>query len=107
MKQFRVLYVLKNFPQMSETYIKPEIESVKQCCEIKIVSTKAANLPAQRHEPYEQVTELAAIREIIQDYRPDVLHSHWLHSVKMLGRLSRQTGAPFTVRAHCFDSMWP
>jgi len=107
MKRFRVLYVLKNFPQMSETYIKTEIAAVKQCCEIKIVSTKAANLPAQRYEPYERLTELAAIREIIEDFRPDVLHSHWLHSVKMLGNLSRQTGVPFTVRAHSFDSIWP
>jgi hypothetical protein len=107
MQRYRVLYVLKNFPQMSETYIKTEIEAVKQHCDIKIVSTKTANLPAQKHEPYEQVTELAAVKEIIQDFRPDVLHSHWLHSVKMLGRLSRQTGVPFTVRAHSFDSIWP
>lgn len=107
MKRSRVLYVLKNFPQMSETYIKTEIEAVKEYCDVKIVSTKAANLPAQKHEPYEQVTELAAIVEIIQDFRPDVLHSHWLHSVKTLGKLSRKTGVPFTVRAHSFDSIWP
>ena len=55
MQRYRVLYVLKNFPQMSETYIKTEIEAVKQHCDIKIVSTKTANLPAQKHEPYEQV----------------------------------------------------
>ena len=107
MKRFRVLYVLKNFPQMSETYIKTEIEAVKEYCDIRIVSTKPANLPAQKHEPYQQVTELSAVREIIEDFRPDVLHSHWLHSVKMLGKLSRQTGVPFTVRAHSFDSIWP
>src|SRR5512134_3127390 len=105
MKRFRVLYVLKNFPQMSETYIKTEIEAVKPYCEIKIVSTKAANLPARSHEPYERLSEVAAIREIIEDFRPDVLHSHWLHSVKMLGDLSRQTGVPFTVRAHSFDAI--
>ena len=64
MKRSRVLYVLKNFPQMSETYIKTEIEAVKEYCDVKIVSTKGGNLPAQKHETYEQVTELAAIGEI-------------------------------------------
>ena len=107
MQRYRVLYVLKNFPQMSETYIKTEIEAVKQHCDVRIVSTKTANLPAQSHEPYEFITELSAVKEIIQEFRPDVLHSHWLHSVKMLGKLSRQTGVPFTVRAHSFDSIWP
>ena len=107
MKPCRVLYVLKNFPQMSETYIKTEIEAVQESCDIRIVSTKAANLPAKNHAPYEQFTDLAAIREVIEEFRPDVLHSHWLHSVKILGNLSRLTGVPFTVRAHSFDSIWP
>ena len=107
MKRFRVLYVLKNFPQMSETYIKTEIEAVRQYCDIRIVATKAANLPAKNHAPYERLSDLAAIREVIEEFRPDVLHSHWLHSVKILGQLSRQTGVPFTVRAHSFDSIWP
>ncbi|MGZ9219277.1 MAG: glycosyltransferase [Candidatus Binatia bacterium] len=107
MKPCRVLYVLKNFPQMSETYIKTEIEALKESCDIRIVSTKAANLPAKNHAPYERLTDLAAIREVIEEFRPDVLHSHWLHSVKILGKLSRLTGVPFTVRAHSFDSIWP
>ena len=70
MKPCRVLYVLKNFPQMSETYIKTEIEAVQEFCDIRIISTKAANLPAKNHEPYEQLTDLAAIREVIEEFRP-------------------------------------
>lgn len=107
MRKFRVMYVLKNYPQMSETYIKTEIEAVRPYCELSIVSTKQANLPASKHEPYRYMKDLAPIREAIEEFRPDVLHSHWLHSVKLVGKLARQTGVPFTVRAHSFDSIWP
>ncbi|HTF92032.1 MAG TPA: glycosyltransferase [Verrucomicrobiae bacterium] len=106
-RPFRVMYVLKNYPQMSETYIKTEIEAVRPYCEISIVSTRKANLPAREHEPYRYLDDSSRIREAIEEFRPDVLHSHWLHSVKMLGLLARQTGVPFTVRAHSFDSIWP
>lgn len=107
MKKPRVLYVLKNYPQMSETYIKTEIEAVREQCEVKIIATKRANLPAKNHEPYRYLEDLSVIREAIEEFRPDVLHSHWLHSVKVVGKLARKTGVPFTVRAHSFDSLWP
>jgi hypothetical protein len=107
MKKFRVLYVLKNYPQMSETYIKTEIEAIREQCEVKIIATKRANLPAKKHEPYRYIDDLSMVREAIEEFRPDVLHSHWLHSVRMLGKLARKTGVPFTVRAHSFDSIWP
>ena len=106
MKKFRVMYVLKNYPQMSETYIKTEIEAVREFCDVKIIATKPANLPAKSHEPYSYTDDLSKVREAIEEFRPDVLHSHWLHSVKMLGKLARKTGVPFTVRAHSFDSIW-
>jgi hypothetical protein len=107
MKPFRVMYLLKNYPQMSETYIKTEIAAVQPYCEVNIIATKQANLPAQKHEPYRYTDDLGRIREAIEEFRPNVLHSHWLHSVKLLGKLARQTGVPFTVRAHSFDSIWP
>jgi hypothetical protein len=106
MKKFRVMYVLKNYPQMSETYIKTEIEAVCESCDVKIIATKPPNLPAKNHEPYSYTDNLSMIREAIEEFRPDVLHGHWLHSVKMLGELARKTGVPFTVRAHSFDSIW-
>ena len=59
MRPFRVMYVLKNYPQMSETYIKTEIEAVRPYCEIRIVATKRANLPAQKHETYRYLDDLA------------------------------------------------
>src|SRR5919108_1617518 len=106
MDPLRVMYVLKNYPQMSETYIKTEIEAVSEHCEIAIIATKKANLPARNHLPFQFIEDFGASREQIEEFRPHVLHGHWLHSVKMIGQLSRKTKVPFTVRAHSFDSLW-
>ena len=106
MNRFRVMYMLKNFPQMSETYIKTEIEAVRERCEIAVVATKKANLPAKNHVPFRQIEDLSVIRELIKEFRPHVLHSHWLHSAKLLGKLASKINVPFTVRAHSFDSIW-
>ena len=91
------MYILKNFPQMSETYIKTEIEAVRERCEIAVVATKKANLPAKNHVPFRQIEDLSVIRELIKEFRPHVLHSHWLHSAKLLGKLASKINVPFTV----------
>jgi hypothetical protein len=107
MERFRVMYILKNFPQMSETYIKTEIEAVREFCEIGVVSTRKANLPAKNHVPFRYVDDLSMAREAVEEFRPQVLHTHWIHLIKQAGKLSRKTGIPFTARAHSFDSIWP
>lgn len=106
-RRFRVMYILKNYPQISETYIKTEIEAVREVCDVHIIATKRANMPAKNHEPYRYTEDLGVICEAIEEFQPDVLHSHWFHSVKVLGKLARKTGVPFTVRGHSFDSIWP
>lgn len=106
-RRFRVMYIVKNYPQISETYIKTEIEAVREVCDIRIIATKRAKMPAKNHEPYRYIEDPVVICEAIEEFQPDVLHSHWFHSVKLLGKLARKTGVPFTVRGHSFDSIWP
>jgi glycosyltransferase involved in cell wall biosynthesis len=106
-RRFRVMYILKNYPQISETYIKTELEAVREICDVRIIATKRANMPAKNHEPYRYIEDEAMICEAIREFQPHVLHSHWFHSVKLLGKLARKTGVPFTVRGHSFDSIWP
>jgi len=47
---------------------------------------KEGNLPAKNHVPFRQIEDLSVIRELIKEFRPHVLHSHWLHSAKLLGK---------------------
>ena len=40
-RRFRVMYIVKNYPQISETYIKTEIEAVREICDVRIIATNA------------------------------------------------------------------
>jgi hypothetical protein len=110
MDKLRVMYIVHHFPQISETYIRTEIEALEGKCEIKVISLNRANAPYKHHVPYILSNDPAVIREAIDDFRPHVLHSHWLGQVPTLAyfagyyansRATRQI--PFTVRAHSFD----
>jgi glycosyltransferase involved in cell wall biosynthesis len=102
----RVLYILSEYPQLSETYIQTEIDAVKSKHEIRIISTRTADQPHKNHDPFEMMAEPERIREVIDAFKPDVLHGHWMHTAPLVGKLSRETGIPFTLRAHSFDVLW-
>ena len=102
----RHVYRQDQFPRILESYIKTEIEAIREKCEVRIITTKKASMPAKSHLPFCHIDKIATIREAIEDFRPDVLHTHWLHSARLLGELSKQCKIPFTVRTHSFDSIW-
>lgn len=105
MTKTRVMYLLYGYPQASQTYIKTELEAVRDRYDVHIVTTHQSEVcvPYRNHLPFEHRTELGEIREAIEDFRPDVLHGHHLREIRVLGPLSEQTGVPFTLRSHSFD----
>ena len=111
-KKLRVLYVLANYPQLSQTYIKNEIEAVLPYCDIEIVTLIGADSKTlkgkpytgyKNHQPYSIERNFKRIVEKIKDFSPDVLHSHWINMAPLMTRLSSKTGIPYTIRAHSFD----
>ena len=48
----RVLYVVQEYPQLSETYIYNEIENVSHLYELEIFSMRQADLPYKNHRAY-------------------------------------------------------
>jgi glycosyltransferase involved in cell wall biosynthesis len=107
MSKPRVLYVLVQYPQLSETYIRAEILEVRDAFELSIVSMIPADVPYEQDHPF----RLAATREEIQAeidrFRPDLIHTHWLHNqLALVAELSRTNGIPFTVRSHSFDTLF-
>src|ERR1043166_337639 len=84
MNKLRVLYIVHHFPQISETYIRTELEALEGKCEVKLISLNRANAPYKNHVPFLLTDDPANIREVIDDFRPHVLHSHWLGLVPTL-----------------------
>lgn len=112
MRKTRVLYILHHFPQISETYIRSEIEAIQEFCDVRVVSLRPADLAYSEHVPYDLTDSPQRIRSIIEEFAPDVLHAHWLQQVPALayfGGYFDQGGTgraiPFTVRAHSFDTL--
>ena len=103
----RVMYVLSQYPQISETYIKTEIDALRDDYEIRVISIDGADLPYKNCYPYRQISDPAQICEAIEEFRPHVLHAHWIiFNTRTLADMARKTNTPFTIRAHSFDSIW-
>jgi hypothetical protein len=84
-----------------------EAEAVRRDYDVRIVSTRQGNLPGSDHPPYEVLTGRGGerLREIIEDFRPHVLHAHYLHMAPFLAAISEKCGIPFTIRTHSFDTL--
>ena len=99
----RVLYILRTFPALSETYIRTEIEALARDHAVRVVSFRHAEVPYATTVPRHRLKRNWSIRLLIRLWRPDVLHTHWLVNVERVSRL----GVPYTVRTHSFDVLGP
>jgi hypothetical protein len=107
MSKRRVMYVLVQYPQLSETYIRAEIMAVEDAYDLSIVSMIPADHPYERFTPFTLTPTREDIQAEIDRFRPDVLHTHWLHTqLPLVVELARANGIPFTVRSHSFDTLF-
>jgi hypothetical protein len=108
-RQLKVLYVLYHYPQMSETYIKVELDAICGNCDVSIVAVAEADLAYSPHRPFTLCSNEESAFAVARQIAPDVLHTHWLVQVPLVASLaaslSRVSQRPvyFTVRAHSFD----
>ncbi|GAA3972901.1 glycosyltransferase [Allohahella marinimesophila] len=105
MSKTRVLFIVRGFPQISQTYLKSELEAIYDDYEVRIISRKPSNVPYRKHYPFQQISSSAEARDIIHEFQPHVLHTHYLNQLDFVGALAAETGTPFTVRSHSFDTM--
>lgn len=111
-KKIRILYVLANYPQLSQTYVKNEIEALMQDFDINIIALDGPDLNSKVYQPYTSYKNFqpynieknpSKILDKIKSFKPDVLHTHWLNMAALLHRLSEKSGVPYTIRTHSFD----
>jgi len=111
MRPRRVAYVIGVFPKLSETFIANELAEVRRRgIEVKVLSLRR---PAEtlRHPVVAQARleelvhyEPTEFREILERYRPDLLHAHFATQPTRVAReLAGQLHVPFTFTAHRYD----
>lgn len=104
-----VMYILRQYPQISETYIQTEMDAVSDEFEVIVIAlqdaAKNGNTGYANHLPYLVINDLGQIANAIKMFKPQVLHTHWLISLPLIVDIARAMHIPFTVRAHSFDTI--
>jgi hypothetical protein len=106
MDKLRILYVLGEYPQISQTYIESEFDAIQDECDVKVIALNKPNLEYKNHKDCRYMTGPDQICEAIEEFRPHVLHSHYLSLTKFVANLAKRRNVPFTMRTHSFDTIW-
>jgi glycosyltransferase involved in cell wall biosynthesis len=96
----RVLYLLHSYPQLSETYVRTEIEYMRRRgVHVEVWSWH----PPMRPYPSTVPVHRGSLAEALERCRPDILHVHWLCIGKDALPLAQRAGVPVTYRGHGFE----
>ena len=124
----RILYFTVAYPTFSESYMHDEIDALRDEFDIRIIALKKTARPRKRafeftlinysapclvYAPFEkvnlafsdtnQVDALKEISQVIEEFKPDYLHAHYLGMGVLAAELSNRHNIPFTVRTHSMD----
>lgn len=101
----KILYILDSYPQISETYVKVEIETLVPDYDLLIVGLKEADMPYENPQSFYTVRNFEEIYKLAKKFIPDVIHTHWLYDQLWLVRkLANRLNIPYTIRSHSFDT---
>lgn len=101
----RVLYIVNEYPQLSQTYIKTEIEALLDDYEIAVITIDKADLAYRNHLPFKKLNKLNLIIEAAKEFKPQILHSHYLTMFNLANQVAKVLDIHYTVRAHSFDTL--
>jgi hypothetical protein len=99
----KILYLLREYPQISQTYIKTELEAVRDRYDVKVVTITAADIAEPNHLPFQLRTDMQAIIAAVREFGPKLIHTHYMLMGALVGEVAEATGLPFTLRSHSFD----
>ena len=97
----RVLYAVANYPQLTETYIRCEIATMRRWG----VHVEVWSEESDPRSPYaaEVPVHHGSLKDAIDRVQPEVVHVHWLNKGKHYRDIVRKAGLPMTVRGHSFE----
>ncbi len=101
----RIVVFVQTYPQVSETYIKNEVDALARDYEVEVVAFAPGSYPYRTRRPHIVVTteNQANVLEYLRRFAPHALHAHYLIRLPQVLAISQLLAVPFTVRAHSFD----
>ena len=101
----KILVVVQEYPQVSETYIKNELDALADNHDLELVTLSPGNYPYRSRRPHILLGQ--ANEENVLDYLgrfgPAMIHAHYLALLGVVFRIAQKLKVPFTIRAHSFD----
>lgn len=94
---------LHGFPTISQTYMLNEVEALKDNYDLLVVTPYKADLACKEHHPFQQISGDEELHTVIQQFKPDVLHGHYIYTAPTLAAAAEKFSIPFTIRTHSFD----
>ena len=101
----KVLYLLREYPQISQTYIKVELEAIRDRYEVRVLTLEPADVAEPNHLPFSMTPQHEQMVAAIREFKPDLIHTHYIILANLAAELAEGAGIPFTVRTHSFDVM--
>jgi glycosyltransferase involved in cell wall biosynthesis len=100
-ERVRVLYLLFQYPQLTESYVRWEIDYMRRRGVEIEVWTELSETPA----PFETDVPIhrGRVEDAIARFRPHLAHVHWLNVVPRVRDAVMRAGLPITARGHSFD----
>jgi glycosyltransferase involved in cell wall biosynthesis len=107
----RILYVLKIFPKLSETFIVEELAELRR----RGIEVRILSLQPPRAELRHDLVASAGLEalvcyepkrflEVVKGFRPQLLHAHFAtEATAQTIELATEQGIPFTFTAHGYD----
>lgn len=101
----RIVVFVSSYPQVSETYIKNEVDALAETCEIELVAFQAGSYPYRSRRPHIVINQENSrnVLEYLKGFAPHALHGHYLLQLPGMLRIAEMLKVPFTIRAHSFD----
>lgn len=97
----KVLYVVRDYPQLSESYVRWEIDCMRRWgVEVHVWSSLEKTIsPYPSDVPHHN----GLLEEAMLEVKPSIVHFHWLNIASMFLEVVSRYGAVATVRGHGFE----
>ena len=104
MKQ-KILVVVQEYPQVSETYIKNEVDALAENHDLELLALVPGSYPYRSRRPHIVLSPVNQqnILDYLKGFGPSVIHGHYLTVLPAVTKISETLKVPFTIRAHSFD----
>ena len=104
MKQ-KILVVVQEYPQVSETYIKNEVDALAERFDLELLALVPGSYPYRSRRPHIVLSPVNQqnILDYLKGFGPTIVHGHYLSVLGAVTKIAHALKVPYTLRAHSFD----